>query len=480
MITVIGLGPAGLDRLAPDLLSLLQNSRRVIVRTLEHPAAIELSRVREVETCDDLYMSLADFDEVYSAIADRVLTAGGDGEVVYAVPGSPAVGERSVAVLRARADEAKINVELLGGSSFLDELFVAAGVDPLAKGLQVLDARSLPYPLLLGLPTVFAQVDAPLIAGELKGALLEVLEPDHPVIVASNLGALGAEVRRVPLGELDHVEVGSRTTVLVDPGMVGWPGLVEVSRRLRAECPWDAKQTHHSLVRHLIEEAYEVIEVVGQLTPEAPAGEVDVATYLHLEEELGDLLLQTLFHSNLASEAGVFGIENVAEQHRRKLIHRHPHVFGVDGGEPIEVDGAHEVEANWERIKQEEKGRNSLMDDVPVDMPALARGAKLQRRAASVGFDWPDHSGVMAKLREEVSELEEALGEAKGVAHELGDVLFTVVNLARHLDIDPEMALRQAIDRFSDRFREVEEAGDLAGRSAEDLNTLWEQAKDRG
>jgi ATP diphosphatase len=117
------------------------------------------------------------------------------------------------------------------------------------------------------------------------------------------------------------------------------------------------------------------------------------------------------------------------------------------------------------------------MDDVPVDMPALARGAKLQRRAASVGFDWPDQSGVMAKLREEVAELDEALEEEDGVAHELGDVLFTVVNLARHLDIDPEMALRQAVDRFSERFRKVEKAGDLAGRSAADLNALWEQAK---
>ena len=477
MITIVGLGPAGLDRLSSDLADLLQNSERVIVRTLEHPAALELSEMRQVETCDDIYSSAEDFDEVYSAIAERILAAGTEDAVVYAVPGSPAVGERSVAEIRLRADAAGLEVEVRGSSSFLDELFLAAEVDPLDRGLQVLDARSLPYPLTLGLPTVFAQVDTPLIVGGLKGALLELLEPDHLVTVAFGLGEPDAVVRRVPLGKLDHVEVGSRTTMFVDPGMVGWPGLVDLSRRLRAECPWDAKQTHHSLVRHLIEEAYEVIEAVGRLAPDAPAGEVDVSAYLHLEEELGDLLLQVLFHSNLASEAGVFGIENVAEQHRRKLVHRHPHVFGVDGGEPIEVDGAHEVEANWERIKQEEKGRGSLMDDVPVDMPALARGAKLQRRAASVGFDWPDQAGVMEKLREEVVELEKALEEEDGVAHELGDVLFTVVNLARHLDIDPETALRQAIDRFSDRFRQVEEAGDLAGRSAEDLDTLWEQAK---
>ncbi|MEE9184230.1 MAG: nucleoside triphosphate pyrophosphohydrolase [Acidimicrobiia bacterium] len=477
MITIVGLGPAGFDRLSPDLAGLLRECERVISRTLEHPAALELSRMREVESCDDIYLEAEDFDAVYSAIADRVLAAGTEGDVVYAVPGSPAVGERSVAEIRRRAEEAGVAVRVRSGSSFLDELFVAVGVDPLASGLQVLDARSLPYPLLLGLPTVFAQVDTSLVAGGLKGALLEVLEPDHLVTVASGLGGSEAVVRQVLLGELDHVDVGPRTSVFVDPGMVGWPGLVEVSRRLRAECPWDAKQTHHSLVRHLIEEAYEVIEAVSQLAPEAPAGEVDVPAYLHLEEELGDLLLQVLFHSNLASEAGVFGIDNVAEQHRRKLIHRHPHVFGVDGGEPIEVDGAQEVEANWERIKQQEKDRDSLMDDVPVDMPALARGAKLQRRAASVGFDWPDQSGVMAKLREEVAELDEALEEEDGVAHELGDVLFTVVNLARHLDIDPEMALRQAVDRFSERFRKVEKAGDLAGRSAADLNALWEQAK---
>lgn len=448
-----------------------------MVRTIEHPAALELAKIRELETCDDIYASAEDFDQVYSAIADRVLAAGADGPVVYAVPGSPAVGERSVAKIRSRAELAGLTVDMRGAYSFLDEFFLAAGVDPLDRGLQVLDARSLPYPLLLGLPTVFAQVDSALIAGELKGALLEVLEPEHPVTLASSLGTPESVVEVLPLGDLDHAALGSRASVFVDPGMVGWPGLVEVSRRLREECPWDAKQTHHSLVRHLIEEAYEVIEVVSQLAPEAPAGDADPATYLHLEEELGDLLLQVLFHSNLAAEAGVFGIENVAEQHRRKLILRHPHVFGVDGGDPIKVEGAHEVEANWEQIKQKEKDRESLMDDVPVDMPALERGAKLQRRAASVGFDWPDHAGVLAKLREEMAELENAVGEGAGVAHELGDVLFTVVNLGRHLDIDPELALRQAVDRFSERFRKLEAAGDLKNHSLEELDALWEQAK---
>ena len=174
----------------------------------------------------------------------------------------------------------------------------------------------------------------------------------------------------------------------------------------------------------------------------------------------------------------MFDIESVAEHHRRKLVSRHPHVFGIDGGPPIEVDGAHEVTRNWEKIKQAEKQRDSLMDDVPVAMPALARAAKLQRRASSVGFDWERPTDVLPVLRQELDELSDALGDTEAVEHELGDVLFSIVNLARHLHIDPEMSLRQAVDRFADRFRSMEATGDLNGLTPEQLNELWEEAKE--
>ena len=462
-----------------DAWETLEEADRVIVRTMQHPAARDLAEVRSVEACDDLYEAAEDFEEVYRGIAERVLAAGSDGPVVYAVPGHPAVAERTVGLIRDRAAGAGVSVRVIGSPSFFDAVLGELEVDPFDDGLELLDARNLPTPMLLRRPAVIAQVDTPLVAGELQGRLLELLEPGHPVSIVTHAGGPDASVTRVGVEELGSAAVGPRTTVFVDPGAVGLPGLLAVSRRLRRECPWDAKQTHHSLARHLIEEAYELMEAVAQLPAAAPAGEPDLAAYLEVEEELGDVLLQVVFHSMLAAEAGVFDIEGVAERHRRKLVSRHPHVFGVDGGPPIEVDGAPEVTRNWEKIKQAEKQRDSLMDDVPVAMPALARAAKVQRRASSVGFDWEEPADVLPVLRQELDELARALGDTEAVEHELGDVLFSVVNLARHLHLDPEMALRQSVDRFSDRFRSMEATGELQGRTLDELNELWEAAKGR-
>ena len=475
MITIVGLGPAGADTMTRAGWRATKGASRVIVRTLEHPAALEIARIREIETCDDIYDSSADFADVYQRIADRVLAAGAKGPVVYAVPGHPSIAETTVALIRDRAPAG--TVEIVGAPSFVEVMLARLGVDPLDGGLQLVDARLLPRPLLLSMPTVFAQVDNSLVAGELKLRLLEVLEPHHLVVVATDVGLAGEVIDTVAVAALDSVSVGPRTSVYLDPGHVGLPGLLAVGLRLRQECPWDAKQTHHSLARHLIEEAYELMEAVGRLPAGAPAGEPDVAAYLEVEEELGDVLLQVVFHSMLAAEAGVFDIESVAEHHRRKLVSRHPHVFGVDGGPPIDVDGAPEVTRNWEKLKQAEKQRDSLMDDVPVAMPALARAAKLQRRASSVGFDWERPTDVLPVLRRELDELSAAVGDTEAVEHELGDLLFSIVNLARHLHIDPEMSLRQAVDRFADRFRKMEATGDLHGLSLAELNALWERAK---
>ncbi|MBT8202952.1 MAG: nucleoside triphosphate pyrophosphohydrolase [Acidimicrobiia bacterium] len=477
MITIVGLGPAGIDEMTVRGARLLEQAGRVIVRTIHHPAAAELAELRPVEACDDLYETAANFDDVYQRIATRVLDAAEAGAVAYAVPGHPLMGERAVALIRREAGRRRVPVELVAAPSFLDALLVGTGLDPFDGGVQVLDARRLPVPLLLGLPTVFVQVDSDLVLAELQGKLLDVLEPTHLLTVVSDAGSDGESVVDVPVAEVDQAAVGPRTSILLRPGAVGLPGLLAVSKRLRTECPWDAKQTHHSLARHLIEEAYELMEAVAGLPAGAPAGEPDVAAYLEVEEELGDVLLQVVFHSMLAAEAGVFDIESVAEQHRRKLVSRHPHVFGVDGGPPIEVDGAPEVSRNWEKIKQAEKQRDSLMDDVPVAMPALARAAKLQRRASSVGFDWDEASDVLAVLRSEVDELAGALENAGAVEHELGDVLFSIANLARHLHVDPEMSLRQSVDRFAARFRAMENMGELSGLPLDELNRRWELAK---
>jgi tetrapyrrole methylase family protein/MazG family protein len=324
---------------------------------------------------------------------------------------------------------------------------------------------------------VIGQVDRAEVAADVQTVLGRTLPDDTPVTGLVDLGSGDEQVVTVPLRRLGEISVGPRTSLYLDPPPTGWVGLVATNRLLREQCPWDARQTHHSLVNHLVEEAYETVEALSALPPEAPGGEPDYGAYAEVEEELGDLLLQVVFHATLARETGAFDVEEVAEGIRRKLVDRHPHVFGDADGD-LEV-----VRETWERRKQVEKGRSSILDGVPASLPALARATKFQQRAASVGFDWDRAEPVLDKVAEEVDELRQDLDSPARSADELGDLLFSAVNLARHLGVDPELALRRASDRFSDRFRRVERAAAAGGRAPADmtlqeLDALWEAAKE--
>jgi MazG family protein len=229
--------------------------------------------------------------------------------------------------------------------------------------------------------------------------------------------------------------------------------LIRVMAKLRGPsgCPWDREQTHQSLARHLLEETHETLEAIDQGDPG------------RLREELGDLLLQVVFHAEMARQEGTFDVDDVAEGMKAKLIRRHPHVFG-----DVQVDSAAEVLVNWERIKAEEKGSHPVDQEIPSTLPALARAAKVQRRAAGFGFDWRSTEAALAKVREELSELEVAAPET--VEDELGDVLFAVAALGRRLNLDPETALRKATGRFADRFDRMREAAEAEGVRLEDLS----------
>lgn len=227
--------------------------------------------------------------------------------------------------------------------------------------------------------------------------------------------------------------------------------LVRVMQRLRGPggCPWDAEQTHQSLARHLLEEAHEAIEAID-------AGDLD-----RLRDELGDVLLQVVFHAEMARQAGAFDVDDVAEGLVRKLIRRHPHVFG-----DVEVGSSAEVLVNWERIKKREKGREHALDeDIPATLPALARASKVQRRAAGEGFDWPTVAAALGKAREELGELEREVdgGDRDRVERELGDLLFAVAAAGRRAGVDAETALRRATRRFSDRFERMRRDAEAEG-----------------
>ena len=477
-ITVVGLGPAGLDRLRPhELAVLVDPSATVVVRTAEHPAASDLAALRSVVTCDDLYQSGADFDGVYEAIVERVVSASRDGSVVYAVPGSAIVGERAVARLITEAESEGIPCVVIPGESFIDAACAVVGIDPIADGLQILDARELSNPLPLHVPSFITQIDSTFVAGEVALALERTLPESFTVTMLDRIGDVDGTKTEMPLRALSRAAPGPRSTLFVPAADVGLLGLITTNRILRIECPWDSKQTHHTLVSHLIEETYETVDAISTLSAAAPGGEADLGAYAVLEEELGDLLLQIVFHTTLAAEAGAFDIDEVAEGIRRKLVHRHPHVFG-----DVVATEVGEVLANWEELKNVEKRRESLMDDIPLVLPGVARADKIQRRVASVGFDWPNDAPVFAKVEEELSELSEVRGDRDLATAELGDLLFSVVNLARHLAVDPEIALSRANATFIERFRVVEQLAEGEGQRLRDydlpgLDRLWEIAK---
>lgn len=459
-------------------MALLEDPERtVIVRTADHPASAELAARRTIATCDDLYDAGASFDDVYQSIADRVMAATAGGHVTYAVPGSAVVGERAAAEIRQRASVIDLVVDLIPGESFLDLVYAAAQVDPIARPVKILDGRDLPDPLVFDTAMVITQVDRAEVLGDVGAQLARILDDATPVLVLDRLGDPDEVIRSLALSELNTYHPGPRTSLFVDADAAGWFGLVVTNRILRQQCPWDRKQTHHSLLSHLLEEAYETVDAIRSLPLEAPGGEPDYGAYAEVEEELGDLLLQVVFHATLAREVGAFDVEEVAEITRRKLVNRHPHVFG-----DVVAEDAATVITNWETIKRDEKARESLMDDIPTAMPAIVRADKMQRRAKSVGFDWDEITPVFAKIREELDELIADAHDPVRASAELGDLLFAAVNLARHLGADAELALAGASDRFAGRIRVMEREAANIGRSlsdhsADELNVLWETAK---
>ncbi|HEY6415580.1 MAG TPA: MazG family protein, partial [Acidimicrobiales bacterium] len=402
------------------------------LRTARHPAA---GVVGEVPTFDHLYDEADSIDAVYTAIVEALVAAAAErGEVLYAVPGSPAVAERTVELLLA---DDRVAVEVLPALSFADLAWVRLGIDPVERGVRLVDGHRFEIEAAGDRgPFLVAQCDDRHVLSDVKLVLGEAAAEaggdEVAVTVLQRLGLPDEHIVELPWPELDREVRPDHLTSLYVPRLATplaseTAAFAAVVRRLRAECPWDRQQTHQSLRHHLLEEAYEVLEALDHLDVEAGEG------FDALEEELGDLLFQVFLHATLAAEEGRFTLDDVVRGISDKLVGRHPHVFG-----DATVDSADEVAERWERLKKAEKGRASVMDGIPATLPALAYALKVQRKAASQGVDW-------RTLLED--------GDAPGA---LGWRLLDIVDDARAAGDDPETELRVAAEVVRDRFRQSE------------------------
>lgn len=478
MITIVGLGAGSPSALSAQAWEVLRSGKPIWLRTAIHPTVLALQEAGiPFQSFDPLYEHAESFDALYGQIVEHLLALARGGDVIYAVPGHPLIGEESVRLLLERAKKQHIGVRVVGSSSFLEPTLEALGLC-ITDGVQVIDALSASrYPPDQSMHVLYYQVYDGFVASDLKLLLMRYYPESHEVHVVRTAGVPGAqEVEPVPLYQLDRVRVDHLTSVHIPPlpadDRRDFAGLVHIVARLRGPggCPWDREQTHETLRTYLLEETYEVLDAINTRDD------------AKLCEELGDVLLQVVLHAQLASEEGRFDIQDVVSQQCEKLVRRHPHVFG-----DVQVKDSAEVLRNWERIKAEENNlepRQSVMDGVIASLPALAFAMEVSKRAVKVGFEWPDLQGVLDKFREEQEELAEAIaqGDRSRMEAEIGDLLFTLVNIARHLKVDAEQALHAMVRRFILRFQQMEQIAREQGKPLEHLtleewDALWEQAK---
>lgn len=478
-LIVVGLGAGRKGLMTEETKKLLTEEACVRLRTAKHPTVEELKEEGYTfQSFDHIYEEKDTFDEVYDTITEACLTLAEEtGRLIYAVPGSPLVAERTVQMLRERSNKRGVKLTILPAMSFLEVLYVRLGVDPI-NGLTILDGDDISKLAPDNtVALVITQVYDRAVASDVKLALMEQYDDEQTIVFVRNLGLDDEEIREIPLYELDRQPNIDHLTSVYIPGRepreqtFDMQPLTDVMATLRSPggCPWDIEQTHESLRRYMIEEVYEVIEAIEN--EDAPL----------LCEELGDLLLQIVFHARVAEECGAFSMQDVIDGVTEKMIRRHPHVFG-----DITVSDAGEVLVNWDAIKAQEKAgkRTGTLDGVSPGLPALMAAFKLQKKASKVGFDWDEAKAVWEKVREELGELAEASaeGDKTAIEEEFGDVLFSLVNLSRFLHIEPETALTAANHKFRRRFTFIEKKMEEQGKKWKDMtldsmNELWDLAK---
>lgn len=483
-IYIAGLGPGDTNSLTLGAIERLNSGDLNILRTDIHPTVAYLKeRKIPYNSYDYVYESGENFQKVYDVIVDDLIAKVKEHKVLnYFVPGNPLVAEKTVDILLSKIKSENIEVEIIPGMSFIDPILLAVGHDPI-NGLKVIDGLTLRGECVdINSGNIITQVYNDRIASTVKLALSEIYGDEYKIYVVNGAGVKGEErIYQIPIYELDRLgDINHLTSIYIpkvdkiNKKIYDMNDLLHIMEQLRSidGCPWDIEQTHESIRECVIEEAYEVVDAIDK-------NDMD-----NLSEELGDLLLQVFFHSQIAREEGYFNIWDVTSGICNKLILRHPHVFHQK-----KVENSRKVVYNWNEIKF--RGRNidgytDRLKDIPK-LPSLMRSYKVQGRAADIGFDWDSVDGAMEKVIEEWNEVLEALNSFKGgdvreIEEELGDSLFAIVNVCRFLNINPEVALNKTINKFIDRFnymemRSKELSLDLKDMTLEEMDTLWDEAK---
>lgn len=472
-IQIIGLGAGREDELTLKALNALNEGIPTFARTNRHPVIKKFSQQKAINTFDEYFEKYQTFEEVYSEIVKSLIELSKKHEKInYCVAGSPLYGDIvTKTLLNEYKDE--IKVIIIDGMSFLDKCIKLSGFSNY-KSVLVLDCLEVDeYSFDIISANIITQVYDLDLASHLKIKLMESYPEDFIIL---RVDVIEETVQKIPLFKLDQDKnYGFSTYFCVLPidisknVLYNMDNLFRIVKILRGPdgCPWDRAQTHQSIRQNMIEEAYEAVDAIDN-------DDVD-----NLVEELGDLLLQVVLHSEIASEEGYFNISDVVTHICKKMYSRHPHVFGE-----TKANSAEEALISWEKSKQKEKNLNTYTENlrnVPKALSPLSRSYKIQKRAADVGFDWPDAEGAIKKIKEELFEFIDEYNKYNldKMEEEFGDLLFSLVNLSRFLKINPDIALNKTINKFINRFEFIENNAkkDLKSMTLQEMDELWEKSK---
>lgn len=475
-IVLIGLGTGDVNLLTRQAWNLLNSINEIYLSSTQYLDLTEYSENLSVQTFES--NNGETIEVANEKIIEAVIDLGQRPEgVVYGVLGCPIMFDFVSQEIDIRANQAAIPVQKINGANYIETIVEKLALDKLSQ-LSIVDANSMlnkhhpSFPP--SSPTIIFNLNSPQIAENTRNILSSLYPDNHGVQLIHRAGTQNEVIENLKLEYIAHSKhLGLLSSLYILPlgENTAFEDFQELIAHLRAPegCPWDREQTHQTLRTNLLEETYEVLAAIDQNDLKA------------MEEEFGDLLLQIVLHAQIAAEYGEFNMSDVIHGIHTKLVRRHPHVFG-----DLELEKADAVIKNWERLKAQERHENGdeekgLLDSIAIAMPALAVADAYQKRAARVGFDWKDIQGVIDKVKEEMDEFEQA-ENVKEKAEEFGDLLFSLVNLARWIKVDPETALRETNLKFKTRFAVIEaearnQGVDLSDMSFEEMDVIWEMAK---